>query len=261
MGRRHDEAAEHERQVAELEAVRPFLALAREIKEQVELATSDDSTDVASLVDAVDAVPRSERSRMARAAFDRLLPDQQWAVLERSFGDEEIREYLTAEREARLEHVRRTAGQHAAALAARQASRLDLSVLSVDEELTLGLFLADDVRAAVARGRSSTVCARQLVLRTTQEAGVLHVVEDVFNPRRGLFVTAEYDEQTWATERLEDHARVRLGSLTDDPVRVLQPLLYPGGRVDVEHDGEVREGRLHLGFAVVGDEDVFAAAT
>jgi hypothetical protein len=35
-------------------------------------------------------------------------------------------------------------------------------------------------------------------------------------------------------------------------------VLYAGGRVDVVLDSEEREGRLHLGYVMVGDADVFA---
>ena len=91
MGRRQDEFAEHERQLAELDAVRPFLDLAREIKDQVDRASTDDSADAAALVAAVEAVPSRERQRIGQTTFDRLSPEAQWAVLERVYGDDEIR--------------------------------------------------------------------------------------------------------------------------------------------------------------------------
>lgn len=258
MGRRQDDAAELERQLAELEAVRPYLDLAREIRVQVDRASADDGADAAALVAAVEAVPTRERQRIGRATFDRLSPEAQWAVLERVYGDDEIREYLAAEHAARVDQVRRTADRHAVALAARAAARLDLDALPEAEELTLGLYVPDSVRSAIARGRAATGCARQLVLRTTAEPGVLRVVQDLYDPHHGFFVTAEYDKATWATERVDSHSRVRVGSL-DQHDGVLEPALYPGGRVDVERAGRVLEGRLHLGFAVLGDEDLFAA--
>lgn len=258
MGRRHDEAAELERQLAELEAVRPFLDLAREIKDQVDRASAADGADVAALVAALEAVPSRERRRIGQATFDRLSPEAQWAVLERVFGDDEIREHLAAEHASRVEQVRRTAERHATVLAARAAGRLDLTALPETDELLLGLFVPESASIAVARGRAAAGCARRLVLRTTAAPGVLRVVQDLYDPDRGLFVTAAYDRAIWATERLEGHSRVRVGSL-DPHDGVLEPVVYPGARVDVELDGEVREGRLHLGFAVLGDEDVFAA--
>jgi hypothetical protein len=99
------------------------------------------------------------------------------------------------------------------------------------------------------------------VLRATTEPGAFRVGEDVFNPRRGLFVTADYDERVWSAERLAGHRLVRVGSLVDgDGTTALQPTLYPGARVDLQTDvdGAATEGRLHLGYAVVGDQDVFA---
>lgn len=258
MGRRHDEAAEQERLLAELAAVRPFLELAREIKEQVDRASTDDGADVAALVAALEAVPSRERRRIGQATFDRLSPEAQWAVLGRLFGDDDIRDYLAAEHASRVEHLRRTATRRATVLAARAAGRLDLTALPETDELTLGLFVPESAPVAVGRGRAAAGCARQLVLRPTAEPGVLRVVQDLYDPDRGFFVTAAYDKAIWATERLDGHLRVRVGSF-DPHDGVLEPAVYPGARVDVEHGGRVREGRLHLGFAVLGDEDVFAA--
>jgi hypothetical protein len=224
----------------------------------------DDSADAASLVEAIEAVPTRERERITRAVFDRLPPERQWAILERAFGDAEVRTHLEQERSDRLAAIRRAAADLSVASAARAERRLDLESLPAGLELTLGLFRAADVRAALARGDASDVCARRVVLRTTDRPGWLHVIEDVFNPRRGLFVTAEYDETVWHLERLESHDLVRVGSIdpraTDGP-GTLEPVLYPGARVDVEVGGEAREGRLHLGFVLVGSEDTFATAT
>lgn len=261
MTRRHDGEDERQQEMAELEAARPFLELARQIRERVDAAAGDDTVDAASLVEAIEAVPRDERQRIARATFDRLGPEEQWVVLERAFGDDEIRTYLAIEHDARLDHVRRAAVTHALVLTSRETRALDLTALPSEAELTLGLFLARDARAAVAHGRTSSTCARQLVLRATDEPGLLHVVEDRFNPRHGLFVTPDYDEAIWARTRLDDHARARIGSRIDGPDGPLEPTLYPAGRVDVDHGDDVSEGPLHLGFAVMGDEDVFALPT
>jgi hypothetical protein len=263
VGRRDDDA-EQLRLAAEVESVRPFLDLAREIQAEVARVAGDDGADAQSLVEAIEAVPRRERERIARAVFDRLPPERQWAILERAFGDAEIRDYLEQDRSGRLAAIRRAAIDLSFAAAARTERRLDLVSLPAGLELTLGLFRAADVRAALLRGRASDVCARRLVLRTTDRAGWLHVIEDVFNPRRGLFVTADYDESVWQRERLESHDVVRVGSIdarAGEEPGVLEPVLYPGGRVDVEVGGAVREGRLHLGFVLVGEEDTFATAT
>ncbi len=270
---------EHAREVAELEAARPYLELAREIRQQVDAAAGGSGDEAGALRGAVVSVPSAERDRLIRGVFARLAPEEQWAVLARAFGDEEIRSHLEAERQAGLDHLRRTAADHAYVVASREERRLDLTALPPRAELTLGLFLPEDVRAAVRRGRTSTVCARRLVVRVAgpvggtaaggrsddgpsaegaATAGLLHVIEDVFDPGRSLFVTPEYDRSAWARDRLDDHARVRIGSATADAGDRLEPVLYPGGRFDVEQGGELRRGPLHLGFAVIGDEDVFA---
>jgi len=261
MGRRQRDPDGHQQELTELDAARPYLALAREIRAEVEQLAAEGAAGTAgaaSLVAAIDGIPERERARVARAIFDRLPAEEQWAVIERAFGDEEIRAHLAAERDARRARVREGEARHALVLAARAARRLDLVALPPGEQLTLGLFLPDDVRAAVTRGAASAAVARQVVLRATDEPGLLHVLEDVFNPRRGLFVTPGYDEATWASERLASHARVRLGALGGTPDGALEPALYPGGRVDVADAAGAREGRLHLGFALIGDEDVFA---
>jgi hypothetical protein len=103
------------------------------------------------------------------------------------------------------------------------------------------------------------VCARELLLVATGAPGVFRVLADRFNPRRGLFVTATYDEAVWESERLAGHTEARIGSL--DPHGVVQPVVRPGTRLDVEAAGRVLEGRLHVGALVIDDQDVFADAS
>jgi hypothetical protein len=250
--RRRDEVARLE---AELEAARPFLPLAREISDDVARLAADGSASTGLLEEAIAAVPQRERLDVARAVFDRLAPDRQWAVLERVFGDEEIRAALAAERDARLDEVRRTAARAELARTARTGRRLDARLVPDRELLTLGLFREADVSAAVGRRPRSDRAARRLLLRRVEGPGLFAVVEDVFNPDGGHFVDAEYDRETWQRERLPAHAVVRLGSRSPSG---FEPVLYAGGRVDVEFDSVEREGRLHLGYAMVGDADVFA---
>ena len=262
MARRDDRSDELEELAAEVDAVRPYLDLAREIRHAVDEFASDDDAQVETLVQALDAIPQRERAGVARSVFDQLPAERQWAVLERVFGDEEIRAHLADERVDRLRELRRSADAHAIARAARAERRVDLAALPDGIELTLGLFRSQDVRGALAKGHGSHVCARELALRSTAVPGEVQVLDDVFNPQRGLFVTAAYDEDVWRAERLTSHAVVRLGSLVEvDGARVLEPVVYPGARVDVELDGHPVEGRLHLGFVLVGEEDVYATPT
>ena len=250
--RRRDEVARLE---AELEAARPFLPLAREISDDVARLVADGGASPDLLEEAITAVPQRERLEVARAVFDRLTPDQQWAVIERVFGDDEIRAALAAERDARLDEIRRTAARVELARAARTDRRLDARSVPDGELLTLGLFREADVSAAVGQRPRSDRAARRLVLRRVEGRGAFAVVEDVFNPDGGHFVNAEYDRETWQRERLPAHAVVCLGSRSPSG---FEPVLYAGGRVDVEFDSVEREGRLHLGYAMVGDADVFA---
>jgi len=247
-------------QGTELERLQPFLELAREISREVARLAADDSADVESLAETIDLIPRRERQRLTLGVFDRLPSEVQWSILERTFGDEEIREYLRTERASRLTALRRSDERRAVVGATRAAHRLDTREVPENEDLTLGLFREADARAAITRGHLSDVCARRLVLRSTGEAGVFRVIEDVFNPRGGYFVTAEYDEDTWHGERLPAHASVRVGSISDVPAgSSFEPMLYPGGRADFQMEGKIGRGRLHIGFIMVGDVDVFAS--
>jgi hypothetical protein len=252
---RSDEIA---RLQAELEEVRPFLDLARAIRSEVARIADDASGQVDTLAEVIEEFPRQERLRVTRAIFDRLPPGRQWEILERVYGDEEIKDLLEAERAARLDHARQTAEGRALAAKVRAQNRLDTCAVPPHGLLTLGLFRETDVRAAVARGHLSATCARQVALRATGEPGVFRVIEDLFNPRGGYFVTAEYDEETWRIyDRLRGHTVVRAGSISanqDGPS--FEPVLYPGGRVDFQTDGRLLEGRLHLGYAMLGDQDL-----
>jgi hypothetical protein len=250
--RDRDEVARIE---AELEAARPFLALAKEISADVARVAADEGASAELLDEAIAAIPQRERGAVARAAFERLAPSEQWAVIERVFGDEEVRAALADERTARLDDLRRTEARRRLARVAQAERRLDVCEVPVGEVMTLGLFREGDVGAAIGRRPRSTAAARRVVLRRVEGPGTFAVVEDVFNPDGGYFVTAEYDRATWESERLPPHALVRPGS---GSASGFEPVLYAGGRIDVARDSEVGEGHLHLGYAMVASEDLFA---
>jgi hypothetical protein len=251
--------AEVERLQAELEESRPFLGLAREIHEEVSRLAEDPTADSDVLIEAIEQLPREARLRAAEAAFRSLPAEQQWEILIRLFDDDELREALGHERSVRLAAARDATQRAALVERFKEQHVLDTREVPVHERLTLGLFREADVQPALARGPASTACARRLVLRATGDGGVLQVMEDVFNPAGGLFVTVDYDERAWRDERLTPHALVRVGSAKEDGQRDrFDPVVYPGGRVDVELGGSVRRGRLHAGYALVGDRDLFS---
>lgn len=247
--------AELERRAAEADDLAPFLELAREIRLEVARVVDDDTADAAAIAAAIGRIPEDERRRVLAGVFDRLPVEAQWTVLERAFGDDEVRRLLADHREERLASLRRTEAARTAAHAARLDRRLALDAVAPGVEVVVGLFREDDVGPAVSRGEASSVCARQVTFRSTDD-GRLRVLDDVFNPRGGYFVTTEYDERTWRDERLPAHALVRLGAALAGGA--LEPALYPAGRVDVEVDGEILVGRLHLGFATLDGIEVFA---
>jgi hypothetical protein len=242
-----------------LDAARPYLDLAREIQHEVARLADDSSAHVDTLAEVIEQFPQRERLRVARAVFDKLAPERQWDIIERVYGDDVISDLLEAERAARVEQARRTAEGRALAGKIRAENRFDTREVRPHRMLTLGLFRETDVQAALSRGQVSNTCARRLVLRATDEPGVFQVIEDVFNPRGGYFVTAQYDEQTWRTnDRFGGHTVVRAGAISaGNGKQAFEPVLYPGARVDFETGGHTREGCLHLGFAMLSDYDLF----
>jgi hypothetical protein len=259
--RRGQERAEIERREAEIEAARPYLELAREIQAEVARIAADPAAESELLVELIDNAPREERMKLARRVFSELPPERQWTLIEHVYGDEEIREYLGAERSAHLAEARAAAERLDLVTRARVESRLDTREVAVGEQLTLGLFREPEVRAAVTRGHASSTCARRLVLRAVGD-GTFQVIEDVFNPEGGYFVTAEYSEETWRTaDRLPAHLIVRVGSLVErgtDVGATFEPIVYPGGRVDFELGDQAATGRLHLGFGMLNGVGIFA---
>lgn len=245
-------------ELEELEELAPYLELAREIKREVDRIAADDRADLDELSDALAQIPRSERRRVSEAVFERLPPDVQWAILERVFGDDQLREHLDRERRRALEGAERLGSLASVIDATRRSRALDTRALPEGVEVVIGLFRETDVRAALPRGQASDRCARELVLRGV-EAPALKVIEDVFNPRGGLFVTREYDEETWAADRFASHTTIVVGAATDGPTGArFDPVLYPGARVDFQVDDRVIRGRLHVGSVMLGDVDVFA---
>jgi hypothetical protein len=141
---------------------------------------------------------------------------------------------------------------------ARATRLLDTDELVEGDLLTVGLFRESAVRAATARGHRSDACARSLVLRCVVP-GWLRVIDDVFNPRGGFFVTRDYDESTWVRDRFGAYDRIRIGAAIDGPSGAsFEPVIHLGGRADFEKDGGVIRGHLHVGFVMLDDIDVFA---
>jgi hypothetical protein len=252
-------SSDREPEAEELEALRPYLGLAREIRDAVERFVDDEQAAAESLDAALGSLPEREMAQVAASVFSQLSPTEQWAVLGRAVGDERLQALVALAHDARLVELQRRAAAQAVAAAVRSSGQLDLGLIEEGAEVTVLLFGPDDVAAVLGRGRASDVCARELLLVATAVPGVFRVLADRFNPRRGLFVTAAYDESVWQSERLHGHSQVRIGSL--DPDRVVQPVVRPGTRLDVEAGGRVLEGHLHVGAFVIDDQDVVATPT
>ena len=230
-----------------------YLELAREIHDEVQRTAADPDADLAEFARALDEWPADLRAEAVVAAFAELPRGERWAILAELFDDDELRAALATEHERVAAEVARAGRHHALAATVRGAQALDTRLVAAGDELTLGLFRAADVRGALPHGPASTACARRLVLRATGDAGWFLVIDDQFNPQRGLFVTPDYDEAVWRDERLEPNSRVRVGGLGEG----FEPVVHPGGRVDVESADGVRRGRLHAGAATVGAVSLF----
>jgi hypothetical protein len=251
--------AEVERLRSEIEESRPYLGLAREIHGEVERAVADPTNDLDELADAIDQWPRDARLAAVSAAFRELPSREQWEILIGLYDDDELRDALAVEHRRAVAEARRTLDRAGLVDAVRENRALDTRAVARGDDLTLGLFREADTRPALVRGAASTSVARRLVLRGTEEPGRLLVIADVFNPERALFVTPDYDEAIWRAERLVPHAVVAVGSAGDDAP--FEPVVFPGARLDVEVAGETRRGRLHVGYATVGDVELFTPAT
>lgn len=249
-----------DRPAAGADGPEPLRDLAAEIRRAVDRFVADDAADPSSLSAALDGLGRQELAAMARSAFDRLEPLQQWAILERALGEAGAVDALSAEQRGRLGALRRRMAAEAVVDGAVVGDTLDLRALPEGTELRIGLFRPGDLRSAAGRGADSEVCAREVLLRSGPEPGELRVVDDEFNPRGGLFVSADYDRDVWESERLDSHSTVSLGWLGGPDAASLQPQLRRGARVDSVADGRVVRGRLHLGWAVVDGVDAFTPA-
>jgi hypothetical protein len=242
------------RQTTSADRSHNYLELAREIDAEVQRLAADPNADLDVFARALDSWPAEQRVEAVVQAFRALPRDERWSILADLFDDDELRAALAGEHQQAAAEVARRGRHQALAAAVRSRRALDVRDLAVGDELTLDLFRSVDVRNALVRGRASTSCARRLVLRATGEDGGVSVVDDVFNPEHGLFVTADYDESVWRAERLEPNARVRVGTFGGD----FEPVIIPGSCVDVELDAGVRRGRLHAGAATVGGISMFS---
>ena len=224
--------AEVEMMQAELDEIRPYLDVAREIHHEVARLAADPDASAEMIADVFERLPRQARIDAVAAAFGR--PVRRPAV---GHPQSSLRRRRPARRPragATRPHRRQPAAMRDG-LPSSRASSLATPSTRVRWRRTSSSrsasFREVDVQSALAQGRSSSTCARRLVLRGTDDAGVLLVVEDVFNPARGLFVTADYDERTWRDERLSAHALVRLGSIrdgADDGARRVRPVDLSG---------------------------------
>lgn len=223
-----------------------YLELAREIKAEVARVAATDDAGTAALEQVFSGITDRERQRIAREAFDRLPAPEQWAVIERVFDDDELAAALAGFRGDLVAAAER----RAIAAAVAEGTRLDTVRVPAGGRLTLGLFR-----------EGAGTCARRLRLQSLDEPGAFQVVDDVFNPNGDHFVTAEYDRSTFERDRLPAHATVRPGSIVPDGGdERLDPVLHLGGRVDVEVGGDLRQGRLHLGWATLDEVDVFGGS-
>ena len=223
-----------------------YLELAREIRAEVARVAADADAGTAALEQVFSGITDRERQRLARSVFDRLPATEQWAVIERVFDDAELGAALSSFRGDLVAAAQR----RALAAAVAEGTRLDTVRVPAGGRLTLDLY---------REGTGN--CARRLRLQSLEEPGAFQVVDDVFNPDGNHFVTGAYDQSIFQRDRLPAHAVVRPGSIVPGGGdQRLDPVLHLGGRVDVEVDGDLREGRLHLGGATLDGVDVFAGA-
>jgi hypothetical protein len=236
----------------------PYLALARELKLEADRLAAQPFADLEDMTSVFERIPDAARAEVVARTFDQLSTAERWAVLERLFPDEELRRHLAARRDALVAEARRAGEADAVVVAARAHGELDVAALPEGHVVELGLFRPVDVRYGLARGIESDTVARSLQVRSTASPGTVRVVDDRFNPRRGLYVSGEYDSSVFEQERLESNVLVRVGRLAGDG---LEPRIEPGARFDVDRGDGPEAGRLAVGYVVVDGVDLFTIRT
>ena len=211
---------------------------------------------------AIDAIPRRERARVARAIFDRLPAEQQWTIVERVFGDEEISTYLAEDRDQRLDgRVRVTCWAHWPGRPAPPGT-------STSRRSRPGRADARAVPTGRRPGRRAPGAALRDVRPRARAAdhggpGALPRGRRRVQPPRGA-VRHRGLRRAGLAERAADGPRlVRVGS-TGGRGRHDGPAAGalsrgPGRRPTGPATGPARRADCTSGYAVVGGEDVFAA--
>ena len=146
---------------------------------------------------------------------------------------------------------------------ARAERRVDLTTLPAGVELSLGLFRSQDVRNALLKGHGSHVCARQLVAArhrgARRRAGARRRLQPAARAvrhrrlRRVRVAHRAAHEPRGRTARIAGRRRRRAWCST--------PSCTPAHASTSRSTGTSAEGRLHLGFVLVAEEDVYATST
>ena len=225
---------------SELEGVRPYLGLAREIHDEVERAVADPTGDLDELAGRDRRVAR-RRARSTRSSTAFRGAARRRAVGRSSpslFDDDELRAALAVEHERRRGRAaRRTPaaaavrGRASTTRRARHARRRRPARTSPS-----GCSARSTCAPPCRAGRRRRPCARRLVLRATGEPGRLLVLDDVFNPADGpVRDRRTTTRRSGATERLEPNTSC--ASARRPTAAPFEPVVHPGGRLDVETAG------------------------
>ncbi|MDB5164164.1 MAG: hypothetical protein JWS12_782 [Candidatus Saccharibacteria bacterium] len=237
----------------------PYIELAREIQDNIARIAMTGTAQDAALVELFDSIGREARQEAARNVFSTLSLENRWHIIATVFSDDEIKTALELQHESLHRQAARKNYYAEIAREAQEHNRLDLLNLDFGVPLVLGLFRSAEVAQVVRTGKKSQICARRLSLLSTNDKGVFQVINDEFNPHGSFRIGADYNEEIWRKqERFDGHSLIRPGfQLENSDSLQFQSALYVESRVDFQSNNQTHTGLLSLGYAVVGDYDVF----
>lgn len=234
------------------------LALAQQIAEMAHQTALDETVDVArAMSEHVDALVAQERGRIIMQAYRALNPLDQMQVLQTTFGDEQLRQVLDAERQRITEMNAFTDAIEVLRQEASQTDCVDLTKIPLGAIVELSLYDTDDYDEAETR---SSLEEEYDLIRYIRgpiiEAGRVHVLENYF-----------MDDLEAPKPRVKLSQSVQFGVQRDNGAKAeLVPSLFYGAPVDYLHKEKIYELRaedmqseyaLVLGQLTINDVDMF----
>lgn len=183
----------------EVDALRPWIGLARTIKE--ETARYAATTDVDTAVNlAVQGASEEQRQNFVLAAFNQLNPERQLEMLATTFGDGIIKEALESERQKRLAQLETTNQLQAILNEAREHKRIRFADIPTDAKVEMYLYPNGKLDGR-RRVNSEVGDWARHIRGIMQNTGKLAILHDTLNPR--YFAPIDIENATY-----DDHQKM-----------------------------------------------------